>query len=85
MTDIAVTVLPARDPSGGGGDVWGVDPAMRAVEATGARAVALGDETRMIVVGGRVDQAELRRAIDEHPTSRSCSCRAPAWTRTSRR
>ncbi|WP_244638392.1 D-isomer specific 2-hydroxyacid dehydrogenase family protein [Frigoribacterium sp. CFBP 13729] len=67
MTDIAVTVLPARDSSAGGGDAWGVDPAMRAVEATGARAVALGDETRMIVVGGRIDQAELRRAIDEHP------------------
>ena len=67
MTDIAVTVLPVPDSSGGGGDVWGVGPAMRAVEATGARAVALGDETRMIVVGGRVDQDELRRAIDEHP------------------
>jgi phosphoglycerate dehydrogenase-like enzyme len=69
MTDIAVTVLPASaaDSSGAGGDVWGVEPAMRAVEATGARAVELGGETRMIVVAGRVDQAELRRAIDEHP------------------
>jgi len=66
MTDIAVTVLPSADPQGGG-DVWGVAPAMRAVETTGARAVELGDETQMIVVGGRVDQDELRRAIDEHP------------------
>jgi phosphoglycerate dehydrogenase-like enzyme len=67
MTDIAVTVLPSADQGGAGGDVWGVGPAQRAVEATGARAVELGDETRMIVVGGRVDQDELRRAIDEHP------------------
>jgi phosphoglycerate dehydrogenase-like enzyme len=66
MTDIAVTVLPSADPNGGG-DAWGVAPAMRAVEATGARAVELGDETQMIVVGGRVDQDELRSAIDEHP------------------
>jgi phosphoglycerate dehydrogenase-like enzyme len=67
MTDTAVTVLPSADQGGAGGDVWGVGPAQRAVEATGARAVELGDETRMIVVGGRVDQDELRRAIDEHP------------------
>jgi phosphoglycerate dehydrogenase-like enzyme len=70
MTDIAVTVLPSSQPSSDrqrGGDVWGVAPAERAVEATGARAVDLGDETRMIVVGGRVEQDELRRAIDDHP------------------
>ncbi|TWX40024.1 hydroxyacid dehydrogenase [Frigoribacterium sp. ACAM 257] len=67
MTDIAVTVLPSRDSSGGGGDVWGVEPAIRAVAAAGAKLVELGDATRLIVVGGRVDQAELRRAIDEHP------------------
>ena len=33
MTDIAVTVLPARDSSAGGGDAWGVDPAVRDLAA----------------------------------------------------
>ena len=71
MTDLAVSILPvtpADDGSGGGGAAgWGVAPARRALDETGAREVELGDETRMIVVGGRVDQDELRRAIDEHP------------------
>ncbi|NIJ04458.1 D-isomer specific 2-hydroxyacid dehydrogenase family protein [Frigoribacterium faeni] len=66
MTDIAVTVLPSADQGGGAG-AWGVAPATRAVEEAGARLVELGPETRMIVVGGRIDQDELRRAVDEHP------------------
>ena len=66
MTDIAVTVLPSADQGGGAG-AWGVAPATRAVEEVGARLVELGPETRMIVVGGRIDQEELRRAVDEHP------------------
>ena len=66
MTDIAVTVLPSADQGGGAG-AWGVAPATRAVEEAGARLDELGPETRMLVVGGRIDQEELRRAVDEHP------------------
>jgi len=65
MTDLAVTVLPASSPEGGA--AWGAGPARRAIEEAGAREVPLGDETRMIVVAGSIDQEELRRAIDEHP------------------
>ena len=64
MTDLAVTILPAAAPEAA---AWGAAPARRALAETGAREVELGDETRMIVVAGRVDQAELRRAVDEHP------------------
>ncbi|KQS22896.1 D-isomer specific 2-hydroxyacid dehydrogenase family protein [Frigoribacterium sp. Leaf186] len=71
MSTVAVTVLPAAsataDSERSSGDTWGVGPAERAVEATDARLVELGDETEMIVVGGRVDQDELRTAIEEHP------------------
>ena len=51
MNDIAVTVLPARDSSGGGGDAWGVDPAMRAVEATGASVAPIVRATRILSPG----------------------------------
>jgi phosphoglycerate dehydrogenase-like enzyme len=63
MTDLCVTVLPAAssDPA------WGAAPARRALEETGAREVPLGDDTRMIVVAGSIDQGELRRAIEENP------------------
>ena len=71
MTDLAVTVLPAADSAARGDagqiDAWGAAPARRAIAGAGAREVPLGDETRMIVVAGGVDQGELRRAIDEHP------------------
>jgi phosphoglycerate dehydrogenase-like enzyme len=71
MTDLAVTVLPAADTAdrddAGQADAWGAAPARRAIAEAGAREVPLGDETRMIVVAGRVDQGELRRAVDEHP------------------
>ena len=74
MSAVAVTVLPATaadtaaaDSGDSSCDAWGVAPARRAVDATDARQVELGDETQMIVVGGRVDQGELRAAIDEHP------------------
>jgi phosphoglycerate dehydrogenase-like enzyme len=74
MSTVAVTVLPAAsataDSEGSSGDTWGVGPAERAVEATDARLVELGDETEMIVVGGRVDQDELRAAIEQHPAVR---------------
>lgn len=71
MSTVAVTVLPATaaiaDSEGASGDAWGVAPAKRAVDATDACLVELGDETEMIVLGGRVDQAELRSAIERHP------------------
>ncbi|MET4052738.1 phosphoglycerate dehydrogenase-like enzyme [Frigoribacterium sp. PvP054] len=74
MSTVAVTVLPAAsataDSEGSSGDTWGVGPAGRAVEATDAHLVELGDETEMIVVGGRVDQDELRAAIEQHPAVR---------------
>ena len=64
MTSVAVTVLPAAST---GADAWGAEPARRALEESGAREVPLGDDTRMIVVAGSIDQGELRRAIDDHP------------------
>jgi phosphoglycerate dehydrogenase-like enzyme len=71
MSTVAVTVLPASsataDSDGSSGDTWGVAPARRAVDATDAHLVELGDETEMIVLGGRVDQDELRSAIEQHP------------------
>ena len=81
MTDLAVTVLPATAPAApeapdapdapdapvADPSAWGVAPARRAVREAGAREVPLGDETRMLVVGGKVDQDELRAAIDDHP------------------
>lgn len=79
MSTVAVTVLPAAsattdsattDSERSSGDTWGVGPAERAVEATDARLVKLGDETEMIVVGGRVDQDDLRAAIERHPRVR---------------
>ena len=74
MSTVAVTVLPAAsataDSEGSSGDTWGVGPAERAVEVADAHLVELGDETEMIVVGGRVDQDELRAAIEQHPAVR---------------
>jgi phosphoglycerate dehydrogenase-like enzyme len=71
MSTVAVTVLPTSsataDSDGSSGDTWGVAPARRAVDATDAHLVELGDETEMIVLGGRVDQDELRSAIEQHP------------------
>lgn len=71
MSTVAVTVLPAAsataDSEGSSGDTWGVAPAKRAVDATDARLVELGDATEMIVLGGRVDQNALRAAIEQHP------------------
>ena len=74
MSTVAVTVLPSvsatADSEASSGDAWGVAPATRAVDATDARLVELGDETDMIVLGGRVDQDALRAAIEEHPRVR---------------
>ncbi|NRD25142.1 D-isomer specific 2-hydroxyacid dehydrogenase family protein [Frigoribacterium sp. VKM Ac-2836] len=71
MSTVAVSVLPVAsataDSEGASGDTWGVAPAKRAVDATDARLVELGDETEVIVVGGRVDQDELRTAIERNP------------------
>lgn len=74
MSTLAVTVLPALDPDASGTatdqGAWGVPPARRAVEAAGAREVPLGDETELLVVAGGVEQDDLRRAIEDHPSIR---------------
>ncbi|WP_460513277.1 D-isomer specific 2-hydroxyacid dehydrogenase family protein [Frigoribacterium salinisoli] len=74
MSTLAVTVLPALDPDAPGTaadqGAWGWPPARRALEAAGAREVALGDETELLVVAGGVEQDDLRRAIEDHPAIR---------------